>query len=44
MPIPMTAWTVGGVVFIEVFRTLCGSFDPLIAFALSLAVMLVMKN
>ena len=39
-----TAWTVGASVFLVIFGALNVSFDPMMAFALSLVVLLAVKN
>jgi len=39
-----TAWTVSASVFLVIFKALCASFDPTMAFALSLVVLLAVKN
>jgi hypothetical protein len=44
MPNPKTAWAVGSSVFLGLFAALCVTFDPTMAFALSLVVTLAVKN
>lgn len=41
---PKTAWMVGTTAFLTIFGTLCVTFDPTLAFALSLVVLASVKN
>jgi hypothetical protein len=44
MPNPKTAWAVGSGVFLAMFAALSVTFDPSMAFALSLVATLAVKN
>ena len=44
MPNKKTSWAIGTTAFLTVFGALCVTFDPMIAFALSLAVLATVKN
>jgi hypothetical protein len=41
---PETAWIVGTSAFLTVFGALSASFDPTLAFALSIAVLAIVKK